>query len=171
MPIRSFVEPGAFEPEALATMSEAFEAAIKELQDAGTSDVRTKSPPEELLQRQTWVSVTRLDCWAAALAGSKKTDRRALATRTPALRRRASMRSQLHPTHKTNAGRGGAVSANVTAAADFDRFESHLPLSWPGLSRRPRALEHGAGTIEVAGTNPSTTRERWQVVQSDRERL
>jgi len=31
MPIRSSLEPGAFEPEALATMSEVFEAACREL--------------------------------------------------------------------------------------------------------------------------------------------
>jgi hypothetical protein len=30
-----FMQPGAFEPEAIAVMSEAFEAAIKELQDPG----------------------------------------------------------------------------------------------------------------------------------------
>lgn len=72
MPIRSFVEPGAFEPEALAAMSEAFEAVIKELQDAGA-----KSSPEELL-RQIWVSVTRLAFWLPRLLGAKKTDRRAL---------------------------------------------------------------------------------------------
>jgi hypothetical protein len=35
MSIRSFMQPGAFEPEAIAVMSEAFEAAIKELQDTG----------------------------------------------------------------------------------------------------------------------------------------
>jgi len=29
------MQPGAFEPEAIAVMSEAFEAAIKELQDTG----------------------------------------------------------------------------------------------------------------------------------------
>ncbi len=38
MPVRSFVEPGAFEPEAIAAMSEAFDAACKELGDAGQSD-------------------------------------------------------------------------------------------------------------------------------------
>jgi hypothetical protein len=37
MSIRSLIQPGAFEPEAIAVMSEAFEAAIKELQD--TRDV------------------------------------------------------------------------------------------------------------------------------------
>ena len=35
MPIRSFIQPGAFEPEAIAAMSEALEAALKELQDTG----------------------------------------------------------------------------------------------------------------------------------------
>ena len=35
MPIRSFIQPGAFDPEAIAAMSEAFEAALKELQDTG----------------------------------------------------------------------------------------------------------------------------------------
>ena len=33
--IRLFIQPGAFEPEAIAVMSEAFEAALKELQDTG----------------------------------------------------------------------------------------------------------------------------------------
>jgi len=35
MSIQSFVKPGEFEPEALATMSQAFEAALKELDDTG----------------------------------------------------------------------------------------------------------------------------------------
>ena len=39
MPIRSFVEPGAFEPEAIAAMSEALEAALSKLKDAGQPDV------------------------------------------------------------------------------------------------------------------------------------
>ena len=39
MPIRSFLEPGAFEPEAVAAMSEAFEAACKELQDGSQREV------------------------------------------------------------------------------------------------------------------------------------
>jgi len=39
MPIHSFMQPGAFEPEAIAAMSEAFEAALQELQDAGQRDV------------------------------------------------------------------------------------------------------------------------------------
>jgi hypothetical protein len=40
MPFRSFIGPGAFGPDALAVMSEAFEAALKELQDTGQPAVR-----------------------------------------------------------------------------------------------------------------------------------
>jgi hypothetical protein len=39
MPIRSFIQPGAFDPEAIAAMSKAFEAALKELQDTGQRTV------------------------------------------------------------------------------------------------------------------------------------
>ena len=35
MSIQSFVKPGEFEPEAIAVMSEAFDAACKELDDTG----------------------------------------------------------------------------------------------------------------------------------------
>ena len=39
MPIRSFTQPGAFDPEAIAVMSEAFEAACKELDEVGQPKV------------------------------------------------------------------------------------------------------------------------------------
>ena len=39
MPIRPFIQPGAFAPEAIAVMSEAFEAALKALQDTGQPNV------------------------------------------------------------------------------------------------------------------------------------
>jgi hypothetical protein len=39
MPFRSFIQPGAFEPEAIAAMSEAFEAACNELNEAGQPKV------------------------------------------------------------------------------------------------------------------------------------
>ncbi len=39
MSISSFIEPGAFGPEALAAMSEAFEAACKALKDTGQPEV------------------------------------------------------------------------------------------------------------------------------------
>jgi hypothetical protein len=39
MPIRPFVRSGAFEPEVIAAMSEAFEAACKELDESGQPKV------------------------------------------------------------------------------------------------------------------------------------
>jgi hypothetical protein len=39
MPIRSFVQPGAFDPEAIAPMSEVLEAALKALQGTGEPEV------------------------------------------------------------------------------------------------------------------------------------
>jgi len=39
MPIRSFITPGAFEPEVIAAMNEAFDAACKELQDTGQPEL------------------------------------------------------------------------------------------------------------------------------------
>jgi len=35
MAIRSYLEPGAFDPETISLMSEVFTAAVKELQDTG----------------------------------------------------------------------------------------------------------------------------------------
>ena len=39
MPIRSFIQPGAFDPEAIAAMSEALAAALKEPEGIGEPDV------------------------------------------------------------------------------------------------------------------------------------
>jgi hypothetical protein len=39
MSIRLFIQPGAFEPEAIAVMSQALEAALKELQHTGQTEV------------------------------------------------------------------------------------------------------------------------------------
>jgi hypothetical protein len=39
MPIHSFPRPGAFEPEVLSAMSEAFEAACNQLDEAGQPKV------------------------------------------------------------------------------------------------------------------------------------
>jgi hypothetical protein len=47
MPIRSFIQPGAFDPEAIAAMSEAFEAACNELDEAG----QPKAAPEVIATR------------------------------------------------------------------------------------------------------------------------
>ncbi len=39
MPIRPFIQSGVFEPEAVAAMSEAFEAACKELEDTSQPQI------------------------------------------------------------------------------------------------------------------------------------
>ncbi len=39
MSIHSFVKPGAFEPEAVTVMSQAFDAACKELSDTGQPQI------------------------------------------------------------------------------------------------------------------------------------
>jgi hypothetical protein len=59
--------------------------------------------------------------------------------------------------------------ASAGSTADFDRFRMTARLSSPRLSRRSRALKHGAAGVEVTGTSPATTRERRQAVQYDRE--
>ena len=41
MQIRSLMQPGAFGPEAIAVMGDALDAALKELQDAGQSDIQS----------------------------------------------------------------------------------------------------------------------------------
>jgi hypothetical protein len=38
MPVQSNIQPGAFGPEAIWAMSEAYEAALKELQDASPAN-------------------------------------------------------------------------------------------------------------------------------------
>jgi hypothetical protein len=40
MAMDSFMQPGAFDPEAIAAMSEALDAACSELQDTGLPEVR-----------------------------------------------------------------------------------------------------------------------------------
>ena len=39
MPIRPFIQVGEFDPEAIAVMNKAFQAAITELQDTGQPDM------------------------------------------------------------------------------------------------------------------------------------
>ena len=41
MQIRSLMQPGAFGPEVIAVMGDALDAALKELQDAGQSDIQS----------------------------------------------------------------------------------------------------------------------------------
>jgi hypothetical protein len=49
MPIDPATEHGAFEPEATAVMGEAFEAACKELDDAGKTEVVRKLVAERII--------------------------------------------------------------------------------------------------------------------------
>jgi hypothetical protein len=49
MPIDLSIENGAFEPEATAAMGEAFEAACKELHDAGKAEVVRKLVAERII--------------------------------------------------------------------------------------------------------------------------
>jgi hypothetical protein len=51
MQIRSLMQPGAFGPEAIAAMGDALEAALKELQDIGQSDVQSEAVRETIAVR------------------------------------------------------------------------------------------------------------------------
>jgi hypothetical protein len=62
MSIRSFVTPGAFEPAAIAAMSEAFDAACKELNDTGHLKSCSKSSPSVLLRRLGKASAIQFAC-------------------------------------------------------------------------------------------------------------
>ena len=66
MQIRSLMQPGAFGPEAIAAMGDALDAALKELQDTGQSDVQSDVVRETIAvrisERQDLASVTRLAC-------------------------------------------------------------------------------------------------------------
>ena len=57
MPIRSFIQPGAFEPDVIAMLIEVFEAACNE-----QPNVAREESPTELLERQNSVSATRFAC-------------------------------------------------------------------------------------------------------------
>src|SRR5467141_19175 len=62
MPIRPFMQPGAFDPEAIAAMSEAFEVALKEIQDTGQPDVVREIIAQRIIQAARLKSVTRSVC-------------------------------------------------------------------------------------------------------------
>jgi hypothetical protein len=50
--MRLFIQPGAFDPEALAAMSEALEAALKELQHTGQTEVTQEAIARKLFRPQ-----------------------------------------------------------------------------------------------------------------------
>ena len=68
MSIQSFVKPGEFEPEALATMSEAFEAALKELHDAGQPNVVPEAVAGRIIAAAKFGERNAARLLAAALA-------------------------------------------------------------------------------------------------------
>jgi hypothetical protein len=51
MQIHSLMQPGAFGPEAIAAMGDALNAALKELQDIGQSDVQSAAVRETIAGR------------------------------------------------------------------------------------------------------------------------
>ncbi len=69
MPIHSFMQPGAFDPEATTAMSEAYEAASKSFTTPVTLTWCPRPSPRELLQRQDLVSATRFVCGKPRLLG------------------------------------------------------------------------------------------------------
>ena len=69
MSIRLFIQPGAFEPEAITVMSEVFEAALKELQDIG--DVIREVIARRIIVEATLGERDPVRLREAALAGLK----------------------------------------------------------------------------------------------------
>jgi hypothetical protein len=69
MSFRSFVKSGVFEPEAIAVMSEAFDAACKELNDAGQPDVVLEVIADRIIAAATIGERDPVRLRKAALAG------------------------------------------------------------------------------------------------------
>jgi hypothetical protein len=67
MPIHSFKLPGVFEPEAVAAMSEAFEAAFEVLQDAGQPEVMREIIAKRIIAAATFGERDPIRLRAAAL--------------------------------------------------------------------------------------------------------
>ncbi len=68
MPTHSFMLPGVFEPEAVAAMSEAFEAACEVLQDAGEHEVMREIMAKRIVAAATVGERDPVRLRAAALA-------------------------------------------------------------------------------------------------------
>jgi hypothetical protein len=69
MPIRPFIQLGAFDPEAVAAMSEALEAAFQELPDAGQTRVATEAIAGRIIAAAKFGERDPVRLRAAALAG------------------------------------------------------------------------------------------------------
>ena len=72
MQIRSFVQPGVFEPEAIEAMSEALEAALKELHDTGQPEVMAEIIAGRIIAAANLGERDPARLLAAALAADKK---------------------------------------------------------------------------------------------------
>jgi hypothetical protein len=69
MPIDPSIEQGAFEPEAAAAMCEAFEAACKELQDAGHPEAVRELIAKRIIAAASRGELDPVRLRAAALSG------------------------------------------------------------------------------------------------------
>jgi hypothetical protein len=71
MQIRSLMQPGAFGPEAIAAMGDALDAALKELQDIGQSDVVREIIAGRIIGAARLGERDPVRLRAAALSGAK----------------------------------------------------------------------------------------------------
>jgi hypothetical protein len=69
MSIRLFIQPGAFEPEALAAMSDAFDAACEKLGDIGQPEVAHEVVARRIIAAATLGERDPARLLEAALAG------------------------------------------------------------------------------------------------------
>jgi hypothetical protein len=72
MPFRNFIQPGAFEPEVIAAMSEALEAALKEQGDIDQPEVVREIFAGRIIAAANLGERDPARLMAAALAGGKK---------------------------------------------------------------------------------------------------
>jgi hypothetical protein len=71
MQIRSLMQPGAFGPEAIAAMGDALDAALKELQNIGQSDVVRETIAGRIIAAAKFGERNPARLRAAALSGVK----------------------------------------------------------------------------------------------------
>ena len=74
MPIDPSTEPGVFEPEATAAMGEAFDAALKEVRDAGEPEGIRELIAKRIIASASKGEVDPARLRAAALTGSPVTE-------------------------------------------------------------------------------------------------
>jgi hypothetical protein len=72
MPTHSLLQPGAFEPEVIAVMTEAFEAACQTLDDSGQSEVVRERIAQRIITAAKLGERDPARLRAAALAGLER---------------------------------------------------------------------------------------------------